>query len=35
MTARLVSWQAVDGRGRSGALSERLPVALPSVVTVY
>ena len=28
MTARLVSLQAVGGRGRSRALSERLPVAL-------
>jgi hypothetical protein len=35
MTARLVSWQAVGGRGRSRALSERLPVVLRSAVTVY
>ena len=35
MTARLVSWQAVGGRGRSRALSGRLPVALRSAVAVY
>jgi hypothetical protein len=35
MTARLVSWQAVGGRGRSRALSGRLPVALRSAVAVH
>lgn len=33
MTARLVSWRAVGGRGRSRVPSERLPEALRSAVT--